>query len=80
MNTQLYSTLLARNVDSDSEVEEQIVDQRFHQSVPVQVNELLNGKQQRRLQTRVRLAYTGYTVYMYALCLFLHSTVVSDLK
>jgi len=62
MNTQLYSTLLARNVDSDSEVEEQIVDQRFHQSVPVQVNELLNGKQQRRLQTRVRLAYTGYTV------------------
>ena len=70
MNTQLYSTLLARSVDSDSEVEEQIVDQRFHQSVPVQVNELLNGKQQRRLQTRVRLAYRGYTVYMYALSVF----------
>jgi len=39
--------LLARDVDSDSEIEEQVVDQHFHQSVPVEFNQLLNGKQQR---------------------------------
>jgi len=39
--------LLARDVDSDSEIEEQVVDQHFHQSVPVEFKQLLNGKQQR---------------------------------
>jgi len=41
-------TELARDVYSDSEIEEQIVDQRFHQSVPVEFKHVLqNGKQQR---------------------------------